>query len=333
MTSDKDNNSVLDVPQTRSARRERELMRSNSERDRHIGTHHKSRNYMSLDRELPAFCGNRDNMSVNEITNFSLSILAPETREQLIISLDKVIEKTQDFTDSAYTTHEHRENILLLCDRSKLELNQLLRIAVNMEKFPSTTFDIDTSIESVLNSVHDLSHQLTLTVADQTAELVHTIKIGIDLVNSLRNIAINHELDRLQECADRFHDYIDHILEVCKLLRHIALSETLQVQSKFTEINLRIYGPQVIFIVLFYLLQTYYKQNILKVITAARALSSHPSSKITKENLEVFADMWQWLASDISSVSKEIIDMSQSLSRPDCHEYLSLPRPGVSTKL
>lgn len=55
-------------------------------------------------------------------------------------------------------------------------------------------------------------------------------------------------------------------MQVCKLLRHIALSESLQVSAKFTEINLRIYGPQ--------------------VVTAAHTLARHPTSKIAKENLE-----------------------------------------------
>lgn len=55
-------------------------------------------------------------------------------------------------------------------------------------------------------------------------------------------------------------------LQVCKLLRHVALSESLQVSAKFTEINLRIYGPQ--------------------VVTAAHTLARHPTSKIAKENLE-----------------------------------------------
>lgn len=64
------------------------------------------------------------------------------------------------------------------------------------------------------------------------------------------------------------------------------------------------------------------------MITAARALSAHPSSKIATENLEVFVDMWQWLASDVSSVSKEVIELAQAQSRPQ-QEYLSLPRPGV----
>ncbi len=59
----------------------------------------------------------------------------------------------------------------------------------------------------------------------------------------------------------------------------------------------------------------------------------HPNSKIAKENLEVFADMWQWLASDVNAISKEIIEMVQALTKPDRTEYLSLPRPGVRINL
>lgn len=225
------------------SRRDRELMRSNSERDKHIGTgNHKGRNFLSLDHELN-YASSASSSRIDMISNHSMSVLLPGTREQLQAALDKLVEKTQDFTDSAYTRHEHRENILLLCDRTRLELNQLLRIAINMEKSPNT--DIDAAIDSVISAIQDLSHQLTLTTIEHTAELSHIVKSGIDLVNSLRNTALNQELDRLQEMADRFHDFIDQMLEVCKLLRHIALNETLQVQAKFTEINLRIYGPQV----------------------------------------------------------------------------------------
>lgn len=66
------------------------------------------------------------------------------------------------------------------------------------------------------------------------------------------------------------------------------------------------------------------------MLTAARALSAHPNSKIAKENLEVFSDMWQWLSGDVTSVSKEVIETVQAISKPDRAEYLSLPRPGVS---
>lgn len=196
------------------------LTRSNSHRDRHMvqqqngagssgsNASHKNRNYLSLDREMQPYT------SKSGAINIEMSILSPQTREELMTALDKVVEKTQDFTDSAYTTHEHRENILLLCDRARLELNQCLRMAVNMEQFPNSSFDIDLAVDSVLTAAHDLSNQLFMAVADQTAELSQVIKIGIELVNSLRNIALNQELDRLQESADRFHDYIDHILDV-----------------------------------------------------------------------------------------------------------------------
>lgn len=47
-------------------------------------------------------------------------------------ALDTICERIQDFTDSAYTSHEHRENILLLIDRIRLQVNQLLRVGVNL---------------------------------------------------------------------------------------------------------------------------------------------------------------------------------------------------------
>ncbi|XP_021709124.1 alpha-catulin isoform X5 [Aedes aegypti] len=278
----------------------RELTRRNSERDRDRNSIGHSREYSTREREFPKY----DNKS-----ELGISIFSSDTREQLLAALDKVCEKTQDFTDSAYTSHDYRENILLLCDRAKLELNQLMRIAVSMEQYPNASYDIESAIESVLTAAHDLTTQLTLTAQDQSAELSHIIKAGIDIANSLRNIALNQEIDRLQECADRFHEHIDHILEVCKLLRQIALTETLQVQAKFTEINVRIYGPQ--------------------VITAARALTSHPESKHAKDNLEVFVDMWQWLSTDVTTITKEVIDLAQTTNKTDkTTEYLSLPRPG-----
>lgn len=201
----------------------------------------------------------------------------------------------------------------MLCDRAKFELNQLLRIAVNMEQNPNTSYNISACVESVVNATQDLINQLILTVQDQTADLPQLSKRSAEIVNSLRNSALNREVDRLQMNADRFHEHIDHMLELCKLIRHIAMNETMQVQAKFSEINIRIYGPQ--------------------VITASKALCSYPGSKAMKENLEVFIDMWQWLVSDIMTVSREVLNHAQQLVKPEKQGYLSLPRPGVSNQL
>lgn len=87
-------------------------------------------------------------------------------------------------------------------------------MAINMEQFPSSSFDIDTAVDSVLTATQDLSNQLFMAVADQTSDLGRVIKHGVEMVHLLRTIALNQELDNLQECSNRFHDYIDHILDV-----------------------------------------------------------------------------------------------------------------------
>lgn len=228
----------------------------------------------------------------------------------------QVLERTQDFTDSAYTSHEHRENILLLSDRVKTELEHLLGLYANVLPYdggdPSSArcSELDAAVTSVLDAVHDLSTQLSQTTLQQASELGSVTKQGHELVTALRSLILqpDPDPDRMHHVTDSFHDTIDHILEVCKLLRHVAISETLQVCARFTEINLRVYGPQ--------------------VVTAAKTVTAFPNSKIAQENLEVFADMYQWLVSDVTSVVREVLDASQV--KPEKQVYMSLPRPGVS---
>lgn len=62
-------------------------------------------------------------------------------------------------------------------------------------------------------------------------------------------------------------------------------------------------------------------------MTAAKTVAAYPNSKIGQENLEVFADMYQWLVSDVMTVVREVLEASQA--KPDKQVYMSLPRPGV----
>ena len=38
--------------------------------------------------------------------------------------------------------------------------------------------------------------------------------------------------------------------------------------------------------------------------------------------------MWQWLMSDVTTVAKDVLELTQN--RPEKQVYMSLPRPGVS---
>ncbi len=66
----------------------------------------------------------QDNVEIMRMS----SAISDGYKEQLITCLDTIVERTQDFTDSAYTSHSRRQNILLHCDRAKVELTHLLRL-------------------------------------------------------------------------------------------------------------------------------------------------------------------------------------------------------------
>lgn len=51
-----------------------------------------------------------------------------QSKENLSATLEATLERTEDFTDSAYTSHEHRERILELSAQARRELQQLVSV-------------------------------------------------------------------------------------------------------------------------------------------------------------------------------------------------------------
>lgn len=66
----------------------------------------------------------------------------------------------------------------------------------------------------VLRATRDLRQQLSATTMEQAGDLGQVTKAGQELVSTIRNLALANDIDRLQESSDRFHEYIEHILEV-----------------------------------------------------------------------------------------------------------------------
>lgn len=77
----------------------------------------------------------------------------------------------------------------------------------------------------VLRSTRDLRQQLSATTMEQAGDLGQVTKAGQELVSTIRNLALANDIDRLQESSDRFHEYIEHILEVSSARRgvHVCL--------------------------------------------------------------------------------------------------------------
>ncbi|XP_054711604.1 alpha-catulin-like [Uloborus diversus] len=217
-------------------------------------------------------------------------------------ALDSVVERSQDFTDSAYTSHEHRERILRLCDRLRMELHQLLRVGTQLEQLgqASPTEEMEAAIHETLRAAKDLKLQLQTTALEQAEDLLKYIDKST-LLNRLKHASITGDHARLEEFSERFSEQSDHLQEVCKLLHHVASAESVQVLSKNTEACLQVYGPQ--------------------VLSACHTLFLHPSSKVARENVEVFMDVWKALDQDVTALSAEVTELCRNAGKAEKTSY------------
>ncbi|XP_065802477.1 alpha-catulin isoform X3 [Muntiacus reevesi] len=177
-----------------------------------------------------------------------------QSKETLSVMLEALLERTEDFTDCAYTSHEHRERILELSAQARTELQQLISVWIQAQS----------------RKTKSITEELELTI-----------------------LKISHSLNELKK-------------ETCRLLRHVSGTEPLEITCLHAEETFQVTGQQ--------------------IISAAETLTLHPSSKIAKENLDVFCEAWECQISDMSILLREINDVFEG-RRGEKYGYLSLPKP------
>ncbi|KAG7469777.1 hypothetical protein MATL_G00132410 [Megalops atlanticus] len=229
-------------------------------------------------------------------------------RDTLATMLERIVELTEDFTDSAYTSHEHREGILQLCHLSRQELGQL---CVHWEdakslKAKEATEEMEISILKACQRVNELRRELHRAAVGPAMDLLKYHADNV-VLKALKVSGGEGNLEGVAEYSCRLTEQKEQLVETCQLLRHISGTEPLEITCIHAEETFQVIGPQ--------------------IISAAQTLALHPSSKIAKENLEVFSEAWESQLSDLSILLKEINDVFEG-RRGDKRNYLSLPRPG-----
>jgi len=61
-----------------------------------------------------------------------VTLVNSNTESRLVAGLESLIETTQDFTDSAYTSHDHRQQILMICEQLRHQLSVVVRIGASL---------------------------------------------------------------------------------------------------------------------------------------------------------------------------------------------------------
>ncbi|XP_040337107.1 alpha-catulin [Herpailurus yagouaroundi] len=230
-----------------------------------------------------------------------------QSKENLSATLEVILERTEDFTDSAYTSHEHRERILELSTQARLELRQLISVWIQSQskKTKSIAEELELSVLKISHSLNELKKELHSTATQLAADL---LKYHADhvVLKALKLTGVEGNLEGLAEYACKLSEQKEQLVEACRLLRHISGTEPLEITCVHAEETFQVTGQQ--------------------IISAAETLTLHPSSKIAKENLDVFCEAWESQISDISTLLREINDVFEG-RRGEKYGYLSLPRP------
>ncbi|XP_059513573.1 alpha-catulin isoform X3 [Myotis daubentonii] len=230
-----------------------------------------------------------------------------QSKENLSATLEAVLERTEDFTDSAYTSHEHRERILDLSAHARAELQQLASVWLQAQskRTKSIAEELELSILKISHGLNELKKELHSTAAQLAADL---LKYHADhvVLKALKLTGVEGNLEGLAECACKFSEQKEQLVETCRLLRHVSGTEPLEITCIHAEETFQVTGQQ--------------------IISAAETLTLHPSSKIAKENLDVFCEAWESQISDMSTLLREINDVFEG-RRGEKYGYLSLPKP------
>ncbi|XP_035537334.1 alpha-catulin [Morone saxatilis] len=258
-------------------------------------------------KSLPAsiYDGIRDFKSSVECLRENLYFSSPQSVGS---QLEVLVERTEDFTDSAYTSHEQRQAILGLCQLARQDTQQLVHAWVEAQSAHAkeATEDMEVAILKTCQSVNDLRRELHKVAVGRASDLLKVHGEQLPL-RALKAAGGEGNLEAVAEYSRTLTEQKEQLVETCRLLCHVSGSEPLEITCIHAEETFHVIGPQ--------------------IISAAQTLALHPSSKIAKENLEVFCEAWESQLCDMALLLREINDVFEG-RRGDKRPYLSLPRPG-----
>ncbi|XP_050020209.1 alpha-catulin isoform X1 [Alexandromys fortis] len=230
-----------------------------------------------------------------------------ESKENLCTELEVILERVEDFTDSAYTSHEHRERILELSAQARAEMQQFVSVWMQAQstKTKSAAEELELTVLRVSHSLNELRKELHHTAMQLAADL---LKFHADhgVLKALKLTGVEGNLEALAEYACKLSEQKEQLVETCRLLRHVSGTEPLEITCIHAEETFLVTGQQ--------------------IISAAETLTLHPSSKIAKENLDVFCEAWESQISDLATLLREINDVFEG-RRGEKYDHLSLPKP------
>lgn len=174
------------------------------------------------------------------------SAIGPSTRERLIAALGSLCEMTQDFTESSFTLHHHREQILDFLEECRFEMSNLITPDQNgsLEDEQLQQDSLEVTVERLNRRLRDLQKQLQLVAMDQVSAIFRSNE-DHTVLTSMKTCSVSGDIDGVEKYLEKFREHAEHVQDVCRLLHHISMTDGLHVATGHAERNLRALAPLV----------------------------------------------------------------------------------------
>ncbi|EMP33911.1 Alpha-catulin, partial [Chelonia mydas] len=226
------------------------------------------------------------------------------SKENLSTMLELILEHTEDFTDSAYTSHEHRERILEQSKQAKMELEQLVSVwmQAQSQKTKDITEDLEVAILKTCQCMNELKRELHHAATSLAADLLRYHADHM-VLKALKITGVEGNLEAVAEYTCKLSEQKEQLVEVALSALHFSTVSHLSIAADFGVDATASTGNDK------GILDAASTVSAITIISAAETLTLHPSSKIAKENLDVFCEAWESQLSDMSMLLREINDV------------------------
>ncbi|GLD65839.1 alpha-catulin isoform X1, partial [Lates japonicus] len=193
---------------------------------------------------LPAsiYNGIKDFKSSVECLRENLHSLSPQSVGS---QLEALVERTEDFTDSAYTSHEQRQAILSLCQLARQDTQQLMHAWVEAQSVHAkeATEDMEVAILKTCQSVSDLRRELHKVAVGRASDLLKVHGEQLPL-RALKAAGAEGNLEAVAEYSRTLTEQKEQLVETCRLLCHVSGTEPLEITCIHAEETFHVIGPQ-----------------------------------------------------------------------------------------
>lgn len=208
-----------------------------------------------------------------------------ELVDRLLEQVDNVNIDMEDVLNKENLEASRKSLIKALILQSK-ELHKQLRNHVEDDQIVGDKEEIINDLNQIGNVCEEMLEELHKASREQVFVLTDKLEYKEVLIQ-LKETALSGEQKQVNIAAERLESVLQNILEVAKLTKNTSNMDACIITATRLEQNLIKLLPQ--------------------AIDAGRMLCSHPTSKITQENFEVFIDVWDTQVDELFALLKNII--------------------------